>query len=544
MSQTDIPTELQNNNKIRLLEPYKGAMKHHQMECLVCGHQWQATPSSKRQTYKKYGVGGCPNCKKQREQEYNEQKRQNNLQKLYQRGIIVLDQGYDGRRETEQYNKIKVKNINCGHEFFASPTNLLVNNVYCAICGPSKRAQILTQTSKNRSKLWQETASQWSVYKSKVTSLTRKNYNNYKEQINPNNLPRGKAGEPGAYHLDHIVPIRFCFENNIPAEICADPTNLQMLHWNDNVGSRNHIKGAIPPLFYNYIDSDTKVQRYSKLIQQQVFPNSDLFVKVCDVVVSVYDKQSNHAVVIIPIDQTYANTKTVNYIIKQFNQGNVNYSIIFEDEIEQRYNLVLNKLKHYSKQNRLPRIHGRECYVEQITTKQKSTFLNSNHIQGNDASQINYGAFYNNQLVAVMTFCKPRVALGYKQHNRNINQGMWELSRFTTDINYRIPGIASKLLKQFERDNQWTEIYSYADRRWSTGNVYETLGFELQKINKPDYFYVVDGQRKHRWNYRKDQIKAWLPNYQTSLTEYQNMYNAGYWRVWDGGTLKYTKTSD
>ena len=35
-------------------------------------------------------------------------------------------------------------------------------------------------------------------------------------------------------------------------------------------------------------------------------------------------------------------------------------------------------------------------------------------------------------------------------------------------------------------------------------------------------------------------LKNTLPLYDPSLTEYQNMQNAGFWRVWDCGTLKFT----
>lgn len=542
MSNVDIPTELYNNNKIALLESYKGAMKHHRMQCLVCQHIWTATPTSKRQTLKKYGVSGCPNCKQQRTEQDYEQKRQDNINKLYERGIIIVDSSYDGRRHFEQHTKVKVKNINCGHQFESSPANLLANNVECPICADEKRKQCLNQSSKYRSKIWQQTADQWELYKSKVTSLTKKNYNKHKKQINPKNLPRGKAGQPNAYHLDHIVPIRFCFENNIPPEVCADPTNLQMLHWNDNVGSRNHIKGTIPPLFLKYINSGTRLQQYAQLIKQQAFSDAEMFVKVGDIVATVYDQASNYVVVIMPTDQTYANLKTANNTVNTLLSEQINHSVIFEDELNNNFSLIINKLKHYANRNQCTRIHARDCTIEEISSQQKSSFLNRNHIQGNDTGQINYGAFYKQHLVAVMTFCKPRVVLGYKQNNTSPN--MWELSRFATDITVRIPGIAGKMLKHFEKNNQWSKIISYADRRWSNGDLYQKLGFEVEQINKPDYFYIVDGQRKHRWNYRKDVLKDFLSTYNQDLTEYQNMTNAGYWRLWDAGTIRYSKISD
>jgi hypothetical protein len=211
--------------------------------------------------------------------------------------------------------------------------------------------------------------------------------------------------------------------------------------------------------------------------------------------------------------------------------------MLFEDEWLDNRELITKKLEHYANStNVTQQIHARKCVIRVCSPSEKRGLLDEHHVQGNDNAQINYGAYYNDILIAVMTFCRPRVSVGHKGQYT----GMWELSRFCTDTNYRIPGIASKLLKHFQRNNQWTEIYSYADKRWSVGNMYQQLGFTLTADNPPGYFYVVDGKRKHRWNYRKDVIKNTLPNYDPNLTEQQNMTNHGFWRVWDCGTLKFT----
>ena len=210
--------------------------------------------------------------------------------------------------------------------------------------------------------------------------------------------------------------------------------------------------------------------------------------------------------------------------------------VLFNDEFVDNKNLVLSKIQHLCLKNNQERVHARKCFVVEINATEKNKFLNSNHLQGKDISQINLGAYYGDILVGVMTFCQPRVIMS-GQHQ---NKGAVELSRFATDINYRIPGIASKLLSHFKRNYSWDEIYSYADKRWSTGNVYEQLGFEETKHNPPAYWYVINGKRKHRWGYRKDALKNNYPNYNPNLTEYQNMLNWGYDRVWDCGTIKYT----
>jgi len=225
-------------------------------------------------------------------------------------------------------------------------------------------------------------------------------------------------------------------------------------------------------------------------------------------------------------------------IYNKFLEQKYKIFLMFEDEWVKNKLLILNKINHYMGTSIFPTIHARKCVIRQVTNKEKSNFLNQYHIQGNDNSQISIGAYFNDELVAIMTFSKPRAGIG---NHKNKEKNSYELVRFTTNINYRIPGIASKLITYFEKNYCWSELYSYADRCWSMGNLYYKLGFNLDRINPPDYFYIINGKRKHRWAYRKDIIKNTLPNYDPNLTEYQNMLNHGYDRVWNCGTLKFVK---
>lgn len=539
---TQYPQLLEIENHIKLLEPFIGSKKHHKMQCMDCGHIWTATPISKRQTFKKYGVNGCPNCNSTRKDIVKHTQRQLNLDELQARGIEILTPGYDGRRhlvDENTYTKLLVKNTICGHIFECSPSNLISRQVECGICGPQKRVAPLTAWSKSNSALWKETASEWQTYKAVVSSLTSQTYKKYKNQINPNNLPRGKAGVDGAHHLDHIVPKRFCFDNSVPASVCADVSNLQMIGWRENVGSRNHIKGTIPPLFFQYITTNSKLEQYAAQLKT-ILPTCETFVNIADIIATAYDPSSGRAIVILPIDNSHANLKSGLSTYRAFTAANIPFVILFEDEME-NVSLLHAKLTHYVSNNVATRIHARQCTIRECSKEEKRTLLNKNHVQGNDNAQISYGAYWGETLVAIMTFTSPRVALGQKNKTTD-RAGVWELSRFCTDVKYRIPGIASKLLKHFQRNHTWKEIYSYADKRWSVGNMYRQLGFELVADNPPDYFYVVGGKRKHRWNYRKDILKNTLPNYDPSLTEYQNMVNHGFYRVWDCGTLKFSMT--
>jgi hypothetical protein len=50
------------------------------------------------------------------------------------------------------------------------------------------------------------------------------------------------------------------------------------------------------------------------------------------------------------------------------------------------------------------KIYARKCIIKEISTELKNDFLNQFHIQGEDKSKIKLGLFYQDELVAVMTF--------------------------------------------------------------------------------------------------------------------------------------------
>lgn len=72
----------------------------------------------------------------------------------------------------------------------------------------------------------------WQKYEREVDRLTLKNYNEYKSDINPTDLTRGRS--KGTYQLDHIVSKFDGFKNGVPAAVIAHPKNLRMLESAEN----------------------------------------------------------------------------------------------------------------------------------------------------------------------------------------------------------------------------------------------------------------------------------------------------------------------
>lgn len=177
--------------------------------------------------------------------------RQANLQTIKDRGLELISD-WDGRRAIGAKSApllVTVRNPTCGHVFTSTAVNLLSRGITCAVCGKRERAKAINAWSKQNSEEWQKTADVWKRYRADVTRHTRVTYRDNKQLINPRDLPTGRAGTKGAYHLDHIVPVRWCFERNVPANLVADVSNLQMLRWRENISKRNHVIGEVSTLF-------------------------------------------------------------------------------------------------------------------------------------------------------------------------------------------------------------------------------------------------------------------------------------------------------
>lgn len=204
---------------------------------------------------------------------------------------------------------------------------------------------------------------------------------------------------------------------------------------------------------------------------------------------------------------------------------------IFEDEWLQKQDIVKSRLLSIFDLHQLTRIHGRECEIKEIEPVVKNKFLKENHLQGKDSSNIKLGAFFNDELVAVMTFSHGSISKGGNPSNRK----KWELNRFCSKCFYRIPGVVGKLLSYFQRNWDYEEIYSYADRRWSTGGLYRSLGFKEIGKSSPNYWYIdKSGRRIHRFALRK------RPDEPKDISERVLRSNEGYLRIWDCGHLKFS----
>lgn len=200
---------------------------------------------------------------------------------------------------------------------------------------------------------------------------------------------------------------------------------------------------------------------------------------------------------------------------------------IFENEWFNKQDIVKSIL--LSKINKNEKIiYARKCELKEISFKESDQFLFDNHIQGPIKTLKQIGLLYKNELVSVMTFNKSRF-------NKNFN---YELTRFCNKRNTTIIGGFAKLVKYFIR-NYSNSIISYADRRYSNGNIYLKNNFKLINRTDPNYFYVKKKKDilENRIKYQKHKLSKILPIFDPILTEWENMQLNGYDRIHDCGNL-------
>lgn len=201
---------------------------------------------------------------------------------------------------------------------------------------------------------------------------------------------------------------------------------------------------------------------------------------------------------------------------------------IFEDEWLQKSDLVKQKITNILGLSSSPKVYGRECEVVSVSTTEKRNFFNNHHIQGNGPSSINVGLKYDGNIVAVM---------GFVQSGQQ-----FYLNRYATSC--LVVGGFSKLLSFFKKTYRWKQIVSFADLRWSVGDLYRNTGWIHDKNIPPDYSYVVGYERFHKFAFRRKLLPKKLSKFDPVLSEKENCDNNGLLRIWDCGKQRWIMNNE
>ena len=200
---------------------------------------------------------------------------------------------------------------------------------------------------------------------------------------------------------------------------------------------------------------------------------------------------------------------------------------IWEDDWLLRKDIVKSRIKNALKVSP-KKIYARNCIIEEIDYKTSNNFLLKNHLQGGCPSKYNIGLFNKGELVALATFGGRKIS-GSKEN---------ELLRFCNILETNIIGGFSKILKYYINKYKPEKIITFADICWSSlDNFYTTCGFKFKNITGPNYYYIVEHKRLHRFNFRKDVLVK--QGFDKDLSEKEIMQKRGIYRIYDCGNYKY-----
>lgn len=176
-------------------------------------------------------------------------------------------------------------------------------------------------------------------------------------------------------------------------------------------------------------------------------------------------------------------------------------------------------------------IYARKCDIRVVSSDIVNNFESYNHLQGSCRGQrVCYGLYYEDKLVQLMTFGKPR-------YNKNYQ---WELLRLCSDFRYRVVGGAEKLFRHFVREYNPSSIISYCDLAKFKGVIYPKLGFTLYQTTPPNKI----------WSYKDKKItnnllmargydQLFKTSYGKGTSNEELMIQSGWLPVYDCGQAVY-----
>jgi hypothetical protein len=200
------------------------------------------------------------------------------------------------------------------------------------------------------------------------------------------------------------------------------------------------------------------------------------------------------------------------------------YIMIFEDEWLQNQLKVKALLRNRLSSNKFISIRPAKCSIQLIDSFQANQFYEQFHYIGKCNSKVSYGVFFQEKLIACISF----------SHPTRQSKHPWELIRMTSDPEYRVHGIWSKLVKKFTDEYKPSSLVSFSDNRLFDGRVYEKIGFKYDGEVVPDYYWTRNGNRYHKSGLRKTEEEKL-----TGLTETQLREAQGYTKVWDLGKKRW-----
>lgn len=178
------------------------------------------------------------------------------------------------------------------------------------------------------------------------------------------------------------------------------------------------------------------------------------------------------------------------------------------------------------------KIYARQCKIYKLQPAITDKFLKENHLQGTVRGQdLCLGLVYENEVVEVMTFGKPRYNKKYYA----------ELLRLCTRKDVNVIGGASKLFSFATKKLGVENIISYCDLAKFNGDVYEKIGMHFSHFTEPQEVWSKNS-RKITANLLRSRgyDQLFSTNFGKGTSNEELMLADGWLPVYDCGQAVYT----
>lgn len=461
------------------------------------GHRWQQKPNVR---FSKQNVAECPSCKKEEREARNTSRSGTQVRRQRKPAIVTswdslvsrkpsLDKLFGSRNEVEKSAVTTLGQklwweCDNGHQWESSVSNVLyAKRNGCPYCTGLKVLR-----SESMGEMHPKLAAQWSHQNDKSAF-----------EVSPSSAYRAWWECENQHEWETAVYARTKGGDNDSCPMCQGSA------------PENALVDAIQPML-----GDRMVVRDRKLISPY-----ELDIVVPDVKIAIefnglyWHSEKHH-------DRSYHHKKW-----QMARDAGYQLITIWEDDWEQRPDVVTSLLLHKLGVSKQRTVYGRKTTVAELAVHEAHKFVDENHIQGHSRSTGHIGLKEGETLVAVMSY--------------SLSGATMSIDRYCTSA--KVVGGFTKLLAHLERANPGIErIITFADHEISTGALYENNGFTVDAILKPDYKYIFNHARVHKFNYRKKRFKNDPRlHYEEGKTERELADLNKILRVWDCGKTRYIK---